>query len=271
MCSLISGFARNTTLKTLDLSTQKLLRATGWQLLMIFLSSHRCSLEWMDLVDQQIDDDCAASLGDALAVNQILTSLRIASDNSITPSGWREFSNGLSAPSAVLLELILDYSQSALEELVFPYNNIDDDGARILVDVIVSHIGTVRCLDLEDNSFITTNGWRAFADALRPTSLSKLNILRIGDHKHVVNNRGNHIDDSVIVGLVSALAKNNSLNELELNYVSNASSSLYDLADVLGDETNFDSVCQSNHSYTNSRTALILKPTIRMNLIHCWV
>lgn len=195
----------------------------------------------------------------------------LASDNSITPSGWREFSNGLSAPSAVLLELILDYSQSALEELVFPYNNIDDDGARILVDVIVSHIGTVRCLDLEDNSFITTNGWRAFADALRPTSLSKLNILRIGDHKHVVNNRGNHIDDSVIVGLVSALAKNNSLNELELNYVSNASSSLYDLADVLGDETNFDSVCQSNHSYTNSRTALILIPTIRMNLIHCWV
>ena len=96
----------------------------------------------------------------------------------------------------------MDYSQSALEELVFPYNNIDDDGARILVDVIVSHIGTVRCLDLEDNSFITTNGWRAFADALRPTSLSKLNILRIGDHKHVVNNRGNHIDDSVIVGLV---------------------------------------------------------------------
>lgn len=77
MCSLISGFARNTTLKTLDLSTQKLLRATGWQLLMIFLSSHRCSLEWMDLVDQQFDDDCAASLGDALAVNQILTSLRL--------------------------------------------------------------------------------------------------------------------------------------------------------------------------------------------------
>jgi Ran GTPase-activating protein (RanGAP) involved in mRNA processing and transport len=294
MCSLISGFARSTTLKGLDLGTQKLLRATGWQMLMIFLSSHRCSLEWMELADEQFDDDCAASLGDALAVNQILTSLRIASDNRITPSGWREFSNGLSAPSEVLLELALDYcgiddysaaaifqalsnntslkklkiscnfgitstgweacfqllfnSQSALEELVFPYNNIDDNGARILVDVIVSHIGTVRCLDLEANSFITNNGWRAFADALLPTSLSKLNILRIGDHRNVVNNRGNHIDDSVIVGLVAALAKNNSLKEFDLNYVNNASSSLYDLADVLGDETNFDSVCQSNHS-----------------------
>jgi hypothetical protein len=63
----------------------------------------------MELVDEQFDDDCAASLGDALAVNQIMSSLRIASNNSITPSGWREFCNGLSASSARLLELALDY------------------------------------------------------------------------------------------------------------------------------------------------------------------
>jgi hypothetical protein len=248
-----------------------------------------------------LGDESAASLGDALAVNQNMKSMSIGGNN-ITTAGWREFSRGLGAPSSSLLELqfeecnindedafeifqalggntnlkklTMSYdqtitstgwatcfrmlgSQSALEEKKFVCNDggIDDEGANLLVNLLSKQMSTVRLLDVQFNTFISTDGWRAFTDVLLLTSKSKLKSLRIGaeDCSEIVIK----INDDVILGFVAALASNNSLTEFSIGHVDISPSSLDALANVLCDKTSIASVCNSNHTlnifeYTSS-------------------
>jgi len=284
MCTLISGLYKNNTLKIVDLCYQKSFTETGWQMLLVFLSSPQCSLEKLDLLDGEIGDDCAATLGDSMAVNQIMKSLCIHR-NMITPLGWRDFSNGLGAPSSALMELKLEdcsinvegaaaifqalgynitlkklklsenqyiastgwaacfqlliNSQSALEDMMFSNNNIDDEGADILVKLVARHMSTVQILDVQSNPSVANNGWSSFADTLLPNSTSKLKKLRIGNY---LPEQGIEtlINNDVMMDFVAALAGNSNLII--------SPSSQHALVDVLCDKMSFDSVCVSNHT-----------------------
>jgi Ran GTPase-activating protein (RanGAP) involved in mRNA processing and transport len=289
MGNLISGLATNTSIKVLDFWSRYL--RTGWQVLFIFLSSPRCSIETLTALGGGISDESATSLGDSLAVN--LKSLSI-SINEITSKGWRAVSNGLRGVSSTLVELILDEcrmlcdegavaifealasnqtlkklslryceeitsngwatcfrlledSQSALEELTFVSNNIDDEGANILANLLSKHMRTVRLLYLRYCDYVTADGWRAFADVLLPNSTSKLASLRLGyESDDDVENRMN---DEAVLSFIAAISHNTSLVELNIGDVENVSQSSLDaLVDSLCDKTSIASVCNSNHT-----------------------
>ena len=291
MGNLISGLATNTSIKVLDFWSRCL--RTGWQVIFIFLSSPRCSIESMYTLGGGIADESATSLGDSLAVN--LKSLSIG-HNKITSKGWREVSNGLRGPSSTLVELNFDEcrilcdvgavaifealasnqtlkrlsfryaeeitsngwatcfrhlegSQSALEELTFISNNIDDEGANILANLLSRHMSTVRLLVIRYCDSITADGWRAFADVLLPNSSSKLASLRLGcDSDDDVENRMN---DDTVLDFIAAISNNTTLTELNIGDVENVSrSSLFVLVDSLCDKTNITSVCNSNHTFS---------------------
>ncbi len=61
-------------------------------------------------------------------------------------------------------------SNSALEELTFGGNNIDDEGAVMLVDLIAWHMNTVLTHLLLSGSSITDDAWRTFTEVLLPSS-----------------------------------------------------------------------------------------------------
>ncbi|KAL3756918.1 hypothetical protein ACHAWU_005922 [Discostella pseudostelligera] len=292
MGTLICGLAVNNSIKTLNLWS-KHVTAACWHLFCIFLSSPRCSIENTTILGD-LGDGSAASLGDALAVNQNMKSISIGC-NEITPVGWREFSHGLGSSSA-LVDLKLDEcnigdagalelfqalasnttlnkfslsfnqditatgwvacfrallgSQSALEEIKFVCNDeMDDEGANLLVNLLSKHMSTVRLLDVQHNTSITTNGWRAFTDVLLPTSKSKLKSLRIGDED--CNEIVIQINDDVILGFVTALASNNSLSEFNIGHVAISPSTLDALVTVLCNKTSIASVRNSNHTWND--------------------
>lgn len=138
-------------------------------------------------------------------------------------------------------------SQSALEEMIFSYNNnIDDEGADILVNVVARHMSTVQILDVQSNPSVINNGWSSFADVLFLNSTSKLKKLRIGDFFD--EEMETLINDNVMIDFVAALAGNSNLIELDVADTIISPSSLHTLVDVLYDKMSCESVCQSNHT-----------------------
>jgi hypothetical protein len=97
-----------------------------------------------------IDYASAFKLFQALASNIIVNKLVLSFNRNITPTGW------------VACFRVLLGSQTALEEIHFGSNGgIDDEGAYLLANLLSTHMSTVRLLDVQFNSLITTNGWRA--------------------------------------------------------------------------------------------------------------
>lgn len=143
---LIRGLVKNTSLKTLDICEQQLLDATGWLILMAFVSSPSCSLENIDMTDEKISNECVATLGASLAVNKIMKSLRIGC-NEITPTGWQDFFQFLKAPTSTLMDLELTGR-----------NTIDDEIAVDIFSALASNSSLKRfALPVADG--ITPTGW----------------------------------------------------------------------------------------------------------------
>ena len=180
-------------------------------------------------------DEGAVAIFEALANNQTLKNLSFGPCLEITSDGW------------VTCFRLLEGSLSALEKLQFESNNIDDEGAKVLVNLLSRHMSTVWLLSILYCDSITAVGWRAFADVLLPNSTSKLASLQLeGDLDDGDDNRMN--DDDVRC-FITALSNNSSLVELSICGLANVSqSSLDPLVHVLCDKTSIASVCNSNHT-----------------------
>jgi hypothetical protein len=183
-------------------------------------------------------DEAVVSIFEALVHNTTLKKLVLVNNPGITATGW-----------ATCFQVLVG-SQCAIEELGLGYNNIDDEGASMLVNLVSNHMSTVRIVDIEGNESITSSGWREFANVLLPTSKSKLTTLRIGDTYYFEDYRAEPIviPNDVIVDLLTALPQNNSLTELRIGHVDISPSSLGAATNILFDKTSVGSVCNSNHT-----------------------
>ena len=110
MDTLNGGLIINTSIKSISISNQRFVTASGWSVFFAFFSNSVCSVERVDAFKNDIGDDGAVSLGDLLATNRSIKKLDLSCSRSITPLGWQEFSKGLRSPTCSLLEL--DISQS---------------------------------------------------------------------------------------------------------------------------------------------------------------
>ena len=289
---LVGGFVGCDTLKSLSINEQRelrLLTTAGWKIISTYLSGPSCSLELIILPLSDIEDESAAFLGAALAMNENWICLDF-SYSTITPTGWRGISNGL-ASSSTILELSLRHtsindkgafalfaalannstlkklhmcgsrnitstgwevcirklfdSRSVLADIDVGFNNIDDEGAAVLVHLAAGKMDTISYLYLVGNGDISTDRWRTFANVLVPSSTSKLKKLHIGPGE-IRPDSG--ITYDVFIDLVAALADNTTLEELWLPELYDDVVTLDKLVKLLCDVSNVDSLCRSNHS-----------------------
>ena len=146
--SLIEGLARNKYLKTL-LIPYCYLGSTGWLIFMAFLSSPSCSLENIEIHDENINDQCAATLGNSLAVNEVMKSLQIYCRH-ITPTGWRHFFKFLQSPTTTLVDLTLNSPDINDEVAIYMFSALANNTSLKKLEMSYSNgitsIGWVECL-----------------------------------------------------------------------------------------------------------------------------
>lgn len=250
--SLGEALVGNSTLKTIRLSNSI---HTGWQGFSSCLRSPRTAIQEIDLQwCQVIDDDGAAALFAALAVNSTVETLVMTSNNTITASGW----------ITCLRLLVNSNSPLALAEMYLGHNNIDDEGSSLMVDLL-SKISTVTSLHLDQETpSITANGWRALVDVLQPNSLSKLERLSIGGDPLEVR-----INKEVIIAIAEALVYNESLDDLSLNRIPISEGGWDALSLVLCNVSSILSTFNSNHTLENIKAygevPIVVQTLLRLN------
>ncbi len=100
--------------------------------------------------------------------NTSLKKLSLSFSEHVTSTGW-----------VACFNILMDF-RSAFEEVKFGGNEIDDEGATALVDLVSMHMSTILSMKLLGNSSVTASGWNAFATVLLPGLTSKLQEIRIG-------------------------------------------------------------------------------------------
>ena len=229
IAALGNALSTNTTLSILDLS-----RATGssisagWQTFATCLRSPNSALAELNLSYNNIDDDAAVALGDALTNNTKLKVLNLCHNEQIG-TGWRVFFNRLLNPD------------SALKRLDISHNNIDNEGVAALSRSF-AYMRSILSLDLIDNRSITTTGWLVLTTLLQsPISLIK-----------EINIYNNNINDEVLIAFATALADNTKLQTLWLKADGAITLRGWDaLSQLLCNKSSIDSIYSSNHTLRN--------------------
>ena len=235
--SLVNALVGIDSLQVLDLC-ETTITPTGWQHLTKRLTVPTC------LISELYLDRCTG-IGDrevavifSLLANSVpcLKVLSMVAITSITPNGWK----------TCFQALLESQYESNLSSIILNKNNINYEGASLLVDWIATRASNVTQLELGslktyyDIPAITENGWCKFADVLQPRSTSKLQSLRIGSN----------LSDEAATCLFNALAENISLVSLKMGFATNSSNRgcWSFLATVLCDTSSFESICNSNHT-----------------------
>ncbi len=180
---------KNKVLNYLKISCSRDITPAGWQGFSTCLMSPICALRELDfrhcstvngvagalaintsvqklnISANSLPDVGVIEISDALAVNSSLKVLKMNGNRSVTASGWVAFFNRLR------------YSACSLEKLDVSSNDIDDEGAAALVDLVAGMI-TLKRLKLTNCNSITNNGWRVIARI--PQTSSNVISLRLG-------------------------------------------------------------------------------------------
>lgn len=127
-----------------------------WRRFSRALSQTECSLEWLDLSDNDFDDDAMTCLGVGLATNTKLQYLNVSKNSDITIEGWEGF------------VICLENPLSALKRINVNSCNIGDEGARAFASSLVNN-HTLRSLHMARNSMSST-GWIDFFNVLQTSN-----------------------------------------------------------------------------------------------------
>jgi Ran GTPase-activating protein (RanGAP) involved in mRNA processing and transport len=245
--SMVSAVAKTKHLKSLHMGNRSMTSA-GWIQCFRLLSVSGIRLEELRLRENSIDDEAAAILTELLVVNNtVLTYLDLSSSESVSSAGWVR-----------CFQLLLGSSNSNLKTLSLDHNEIDDDGARVLVDLLSENY-SVSILSLRGyaNS-MSFDGWLGFRRLLQPSSTSSmLKELNLGAE------RDSRLLDAEYVALFAQALKGTSLKVLSLFDCRNDDDD-YEFEDVysptipicawdalekaLCDTSSIANVCSSNHS-----------------------
>jgi len=241
---LLGSALRGSTLKSLNLSDNRLISSSVWQTLFNQLSQP--PIESLELSGSEIDDIGLTTL----ASISTLKSLTLCGIHSITPTGWRYFFDSLQRRGTQLKKLdisgnrigeiciqalgsllssmstmkclcmgfgnntpqgwvslftsLLD-SNLDLEKLDLDRNNIDDEGIQILVRLI-STMTSLKSLCLDENELVSTAGWQGLTEFFQRPDFA-LEELSLGE---------NNVDDDTLIPMTIALVNNKTLQRLNL-------------------------------------------------------
>jgi hypothetical protein len=118
-----------------------------------------------------------------------LKKLSLSFSEHVTSTGWVACFN------------VLTDSRSAFEEVKFGGNEIDDEGATALVDLVSMHMSTILSMKLLGNSSVTASEWNAFGTVLLSGLTSKLQEIRIHFFDDTIEYQ--YIDDNVIAAFTA--------------------------------------------------------------------
>jgi hypothetical protein len=255
--SLSNALRHNPTLKSLNLSFNRMITNAGW---VAFLTSLRgIVLEILDMSDNSIGDIGINALTNALENNFSLRKLRL-SGNLIGDIG------------VTAISTILRHPHSTLEKLDISRNSISDIGMNALTNALVSN-RMLKELSIYENPGVTPAGWVNFATVLRnPTSA--LEVLKVG---------GDPINEEDVLLLYNeamqsfadALANNKRLKELNFGDFSNLEDvwnpeSYAPMANILCNTSSILNTFNSNHTLekvcdTWNETLLPLESVLQIN------
>ena len=172
-----------------------------------------------------------------MANNTTLKSLDLSSSESISPAGW------------IRCFQVLLGSNSSLKTLSLDRNDIEDEGASVLVDLLSENY-SVSTLSLRGVDYMSIYGWLDFRRLLQPFSTSSmLKELNLGavDYNPTMN--------AIYVAGFALALKDTSMEVLRLfdcnNYDDDPTISMQvwdTFADVMCDSSSIANVCTSNHS-----------------------
>lgn len=223
----------NKTLKFLDLCSVELFPRGCRGISKCLRSTTSAILElYLDELHEPINDRGAIIVFNALSRNSSVKKFSMTRNECITPSGW-----------TTCFDMLVD-SKSQLEYMDFSSNNIDDEGAAALAEVLAMGMTTVHDLYLEQIDHITGVGWSAFADVMQSNSSSKLKQLHLGTHSELIDD-GN----TILRRFANALIANTSLEYLTVSFDQMPEESWSALANTLCDSTSIETICyHSNHT-----------------------
>jgi hypothetical protein len=182
------------------------------------------SVQKLNISASSLSNVNAIEIADALAMNSSLKVLKMNGNRSVTASGWVAFFNRLR------------YSACSIEKIDLSSNDIDDDGAAALVDLVAGMI-TLNRLKLTNCNSITSNGWRVIARVLQ-TSVN-VTSLKLG---------GNNFNDDAVIHFAAALATNKHLSSLVLDGREITDRIWVAFSSVLCNNTSVQSTYLSNHT-----------------------
>lgn len=164
---LVGALIKNSTLKSLDVSTQQLVTLNGWCAFSSYLSSPTCSLAKLYMYKNHLNDTVLIFLGKSLTTNKTVTGLYIGDNDEVTTSpGWQGLSTCLSFPKSVLHELALCQC------------NINNDGSVTIVAALVENL-SLKTLNMAGISSITPVGWIECFNLLLASSKSSLEDINL--------------------------------------------------------------------------------------------
>jgi len=222
------------TLKCLDLCMSCFVPRSGWRQISKCLREPDPTFVELHLGRCRLNDDDAITIFNALARNSSLKVISMAANDKITSTGW-----------AICFRLLL-HSQCNLEELDLHNNDIDDDGAAELANLVARNMTTVKSLNLSLTS-MTTIGCRSLTDVLKINSSSKVNEMRFGNGRRLWY-PDTPITDDVIISFAEALAGNTSLKVCEILHNEISARGWAALGNALCNKSNLASICNSNHT-----------------------
>ena len=229
--AIFSASVKSRSLKSLNLSLTDI-QSSGWVKGFQVMLDFELTLEELILEENGIDDIGAALLFEVLGVNKSLIALNMQMNESITSAGW------------VACFRLLLHSGFALKKLFLDWNNIDDEGAAMLVELLASN-KTMNVLTLGGNNHISIDGWYRLADILHPTSLSTLKELTIGNYW---DEPSTEVDELVLY-IAEMLKINTKLEVLDFWGYANLSPICWNaLSKAFCDESSIVNTCLSNHT-----------------------
>ena len=245
--TMVSAVAKTKQLKSLHMGNKSMTSA-GWIQCFRLLSDSDIRLEELHLRGNNMDDMTAAIFVELLvAKNATLKYLDLSSSESISSACWIR-----------CFQLLLGSKSNNLKTLVLDHNEIDDDGARVLVDLLSENY-SVSTLSLRGHAnSMSSDGWLGFHRLLLPSSTSSmLKELNLGAE------RDSRLLDAEYVALFAQALKGTSLKVLSLFDCRNDDDD-YEFEDVysptipicawdalekaLCDTSSIANVCSSNHS-----------------------
>ena len=200
------------------------LGADGIRQLSLAIGNCNKSLSTFEFVDNEIRDEQLVDIITALSMHPKLEKLIFVGMS-------------ISRNECTALATLLRCNTTQLKALYLCRNNIDDEGAEVLVNALVN-LNQLRELDLSQNGSITIRGWKAFVTLLEMPD-SKLGMLSV---------HGNNIGDDGALLFANALHNNTILKSLDLDTNSITAEGWKLISRLLCDTSTVNKTYLSNHT-----------------------